>query len=367
MQSRTIGLVADPEFPTEIAEKIADDLAEHLTASVSDRVSWHVRVKTWHLPLNRDGQIMAWETADQLIDDEGWDYMVCLTELTRRVDDRFTVSDVNRTRRAALISLPALGAIRLRRHARNAVVRVTRVLLEPELQPDRPTGGGGRAMRHLSANVRSPRRRESTNDRGDEISSLPLRGLRGRTRLLSGMVRLNRPYRLTPNLSGAFAAAAAAAAFGVFYSSIWSMAVALTPLRLLVISVISILAMTVWLIAYNSMWERSDAAASGRPGAAMNNSATVATVGIGVTCFYLVLFILTGLATLMVIPGSYMQTVLGQPATLFQYGQVAWLSTSMGTIAGALGSSFESETAIRNATYGRRENERYDITHNDDT
>lgn len=364
MQSRIIGLVADPELPTEIAENFPADLADVLASSVSDRIEWQVHVITRQLPLNSDGQIVVWETADQLIESEGWDYMVCLTELTRRVDQRFTISDVNRPRRAALISLPALGPIRLTRQARNAVVRVARVLLEPGLQPGRSTGGR-RAMRHLSANVRSPRRSESTDDRGEGISSLPLSGISGRARLLAGMVRINRPYRLIPSLSGAFAAAAAVAAFGIFYSSIWSMAASLTPARLIGISIISVVAMVAWLTGYNGMWEKPGTS-SGRPGAAMNNAATIATLSIGVTCFYLVLFGLTLLAALAIIPGDYMQTVLGQPATPDQYGALAWLSTSMGTIAGALGSSFESDSAIRNATYGRRELERYEVTHNNE-
>ncbi|MGY1583225.1 hypothetical protein [Streptomyces sp. MN13] len=59
-------------------------------------------------------------------------------------------------------------------------------------------------------------------------ASLALVGLRGHLRLLLGPVRANRPWRLVPHLASASAAAAATAAFGLFYSSIWNMADALS-------------------------------------------------------------------------------------------------------------------------------------------
>src|SRR5699024_8264109 len=69
-----------------------------------------------------------------------------------------------------------------------------------------------------------------------------------RVRLIGGMVRANRPWRLVPTLSGALAAAIGTAAFGVFYSSIWEMAVAMSNLRLLWIAVTAVAAMSAWLI-----------------------------------------------------------------------------------------------------------------------
>lgn len=365
MESRTIGLVADPEVPTEIAQELAEELAEVLTESVSDQINWQVQVKTYQLPLNDDGQIEAWRRGDSLLSSQGWDYVVCLTELSRLLNGRFVVSDVNRARYTAVISLPALGPVRLVRQTRQAVIRVVRELLDEKLQPERSTGGGGKAMRRLSRDVRSPRREESADEQGDTISHLPMRGPRGRIRLLGGMVRINRPWRLIPSLSSAFAAAAAVAAFGIFYSSIWSMSDSLTPLRLFSISIIAVAAMIAWLVFYNGLWEKPANPAL-RQSTAMNNSATVLTLAIGVVCFYLLLFILTTLAALVVIPSSYMDSTLAHSVTWLDYAALAWLSTSMGTIAGALGSSFESDSAIRQATYGRRELERYDKTHDDE-
>jgi hypothetical protein len=40
------------------------------------------------------------------------------------------------------------------------------------------------------------------------------------------------------------------------------------------------------------------------------------------------------------------------------YAKLVWLAFSVGIVAGALGSSLESEEAIRKATYSKREQER---------
>lgn len=365
MTTRIVGLLADPELPTEIAEQISDMLPDLLKAAVSAKVTWEVRVLSRQLPLDENGQIVVWKHGDDIISEQGWDYMVCLTELARRLDNRFVISDVNRAHRAGLVSLPALGPIRLRHHVSNAVVRVIRALLDESLQPERTSGGEGRALRRLTVNVRSPIRSETTDGHGDTISYLPLRGGRGRIRLLSGMVGINRPWRLIPSLSSAFAAAAGTAAFGIFFSSIWTMADSLTPLRLILINILSIAAMIVWLVTYNGLWERP-ARQRPRLDASMYNSATAFTLAIGVTCFYALLFAVTGLGAAVVIPASFMESTLGHPVTFHDYLTLAWLATSMGTIAGALGSSFEDDSAIRQATYGRREVERYAKTHDED-
>ena len=355
-----VGLVTDPDLPTEIADKLAEGLPRILARSVSDKVRWDVRVLSKALPLDEDGNVEVWKHSNEVKSDEGWDYMVCITELTRRLDDQPVLSSVSETYGAALISLPALGPFRLSHHVQAAIVRVVRDMANGDVQPGHDQADPDRAHRSPIDRF-SPIYQKTINDGAGTDSYLALAGVRGRIRLLLGMVRINRPWRLVISLDRAIAAAVASAAFGIFYSSVWNMADQLSPIRLASISLIAIAAMVTWLIIHNGLWERPRDL-GGRKETAVYNTATLLTVAIGVACMYLVLFAVTMLGALAVIPGQYLQSTLGHPVTWMNYAVLAWLASSLGTFAGALGSSFENDNAVREATYGKREQERHALS-----
>jgi hypothetical protein len=186
---------------------------------------------------------------------------------------------------------------------------------------------------------------------------LVLTGARGKARLLFGMVRNNRPWRLVPHLKSAVAGAAAGSAFGLFYGSLWKIADALSPARLAVINVFAVAIMAAWLIVYNNLWERP-AEQADRQKAVLYNAATVATVSLGVWCAYTLLFMLTVAAAGVAVDAGLLQSEVGHPVNWADYALIAWMASSVGIVAGALGSSFESDDAVHQATYSRREQER---------
>ncbi|MGV0741547.1 hypothetical protein [Mycolicibacterium sp. XJ870] len=329
MKSLTVGLVADPGLSTKVVEPLAADLPGAFTTEISDKVHWEVEVCSHALPLNDEGNIEVSRHSGTLKSRYGWDVVVCLTELTRRSGKTLVISEANAAEGTALISLPALGPIRLRHHVARALVHVIDTLAAEEIH------GAG-----------------ATN------AAVELTRVRGRLRLLLGMVRVNRPWRLLLSLSSAIAAGIAAAAFGIFYSSIWNMADAMSPARLAAVGVVAVVAMMLWLTLYNGLWERPRDLDQ-RKNAALYNSATVLTLAAGVASMYLVLFTVVMLGALIIIPPDYLASTLEHPASWRDYAELAWLASSLGTFAGALGSSFESDYAVRNATYGKREQERH--------
>ncbi|GAB3004478.1 hypothetical protein LWP59_25890 [Amycolatopsis acidiphila] len=344
----TVGLLADPGLPAEVARDLVEELPDALREHVSDGVAWQVRLRCEPLVLDEDGNIPIVELARRERQRRECDLMVCVTDLPRHAGVRPVIADLSRTHGVALASLPAIGGIRLRAQLRKTLLHLAGELGRGTVLPEH-------VIHTPAAGPIAPVRLVDSPEDGID-SSLALVGLRGQLRLLFGMVRDNRPWRLVPSLSRALAAAAATAAFGVFYGSIWAMSDALSPTRLAVINLFAIAAMVVWLIAHNDLWERRRRQPRGEN--VLYNASTVATLSVGVACMYALLFAVVVLAALAVISGPYLAKTLGHPAGFGDYLMLAWLASSMGTIGGALGSSLESEDAVREATYSKREQER---------
>ncbi|PXY22235.1 hypothetical protein [Prauserella muralis] len=341
-----VGLLTDPGLPTEVAGTLAGELPGELTERVGGGIAWHVDHRQEPMTLDDDGEVPLARIAQRMRAKHGWDLLLCVTDLPRRVEFRPVVAEVSTRHGIALASLPAVGAIRLRPHLCDTLVRLVAELRER---------GGGRP-RGTARGLFAPARWLDNPD-ADIDASLALVGVRGRLRLLFGMVRDNRPWRLVPQLSSAFAAAVATGAFGVFFNSIWTMADALSGWRLALVNLLAATAMVTWVTGYNGLWERP-LGTEARARAALYNAATITTVLLGVACMYAVLFTATTLAALAVITPPYFEQTLGHPVGFGDYLQLAWLASSMGTVAGALGSSLESADAVRQATYSRRERER---------
>ena len=181
-------------------------------------------------------------------------------------------------------------------------------------------------------------------------------GTRGRIRLLTGMVRDNRPWRLIPNLTSVLGAALAAAAFGLFFSTVWTLADAQPPWRLGLVTVLALTVLVGWLVTHNDLWEKPLGGSRGK--FVLYNAAAVLTVTLGSLFAYAMLFSIMFLGAGVVIPVDYLQSTLGHPVGVGDYAALAWLSSSMGTVAGALGSGLESAESVRNATFSGREQQR---------
>lgn len=172
------------------------------------------------------------------------------------------------------------------------------------------------------------------------------------------MVAANEPLWALPKLSGVFAAAAATGAFGIFFSTIWEMATFLPVWRLAVVSVIAVSILVLWLLLANNLWERS-ASVGGKRESLMYNASTVVSLMVSVAALYLLLFGGILAVGLLLIDPQFMTDSIREEARFTNYAHIAWLSASMGTVAGAIGSNFDSDASLTNLTQGSREYQRY--------
>src|SRR5258708_14721296 len=191
-----LGLVAAPGIAEELARQLADDLPAALAERVSAEVVWEIPMVVDELAARAMlGTAMIDATRARMLR-EGWDLAVCLTDLPLRIGRRPVIADASATHGVAVISLPALGAVQMRRRARDAIVRLVDGLMGETLELGRQGGAGQRRRvgRRLARLARAERRVEPDDD-GIDVR-LVAAVLRGNARLLAGMLRANPPWRL---------------------------------------------------------------------------------------------------------------------------------------------------------------------------
>jgi hypothetical protein len=131
-----VHLLADEGLPSTLAEWLADALPSTLRARIHDGVQWQVERSTSVLRLNDDREIPAVEIADAHRDGRCGELVVLLTDLPRRAGTQPIASDFSMAGKVALVSVPALGAIRLRHRARELVTHLVGHLMEEDLGLD---------------------------------------------------------------------------------------------------------------------------------------------------------------------------------------------------------------------------------------
>jgi hypothetical protein len=175
----------------------------------------------------------------------------------------------------------------------------------------------------------------------------------GNVRLLLGMVRANRPWRLIIGLSNALVAALGAGAFGLTSAAIWRVGDAMGWPRLLALGLVSISAITVTLIVAHGLWERPRTPAT-RSRILLINIATTSTIVLGSLTLFAALLVITTLCDTTMLLQSVLEREVNHAVSLSDYLQIAWLATCMATLGGALGAVVESDLSVHEATFGYR-------------
>jgi hypothetical protein len=342
----TVGVVAAPGVSDELPPDLVEDLRRELTERLP-AVRWHIQRADDGLvePPADDAEIVG--AARRFLLDRGWDLLVVLTDLPLRVARRPVVAHASPVHGVAVLSVPALGSVAVRRRIREALMRLIDALLG-----EGDHGGGDHRETAARSRRMDHRLRELASDVEGQAQSVRFttRVLSGHLRLLLGMVRANRPWQLAVRLSRALIAAGAAGVFALVTSDIWRLADAFGWLRLAAVSAGSVAAIGATLIIGAGLWERAGRPAM-RQQVVLFNIATTATV---VVVLYVALFVLALLAGLLLIVPRLLTGALGHPVEFSDYVEVAWLTSSLATVGGALGAGLESDEAVQRAAYTYR-------------
>jgi hypothetical protein len=316
-----VGLIADPAKPTEVARQFGD-------LQVSDgegRHGWDIEVVSEPFTVASEDVHTALSRLAGQAHEHQWDLVVGLTELPLRDGDgRYLLIETDAQQRTAVLSLPALGGLRIHKRSRHA-------------------------LRELIGGMADP-----TSESGGRVP-LP----NGRWRLLLGMVLANRPWLLVPGLKTALVAALTTGAIATVNSTVWLLAGSLSPSRLIVATIASIALVVGWLVIDGGLWDRPDNDSSqARERSRLYNTSTLVTLTVGVLICYLALYVLNLLWALFILDPAVMGGYLKQPFRYPDLLVLAWFVASAATVGGALGSGLESDEAIRAAAYSKREEDR---------
>ncbi|MEU5633143.1 hypothetical protein [Streptomyces rishiriensis] len=360
-----VALLADPDAPTEIAQRMARLLPARLADRSGQGRRFEVEVVSEPFTAGTEDPPTLMRRIMDRGRAEGWDIVVALTDLPLHSQGLKLVVDLSHEHGLALLSLPTLGGLRLQTRARRAVEET--VL---SLAGRRAAGAEGPPRRPSRAPFVSRLAPVHPGRIGEEETAdvrYVVSGPRGYLRVLVGMVRANRPWRLVPGLSKALAAALATGAVATVNSTIWNLAESLSVPRLVIATVGSVVLMIGWLIVDAQLWHRTaERSPEARQRARLYNASTIVTVGIGVLVCYAGLIVINLAWALFILNGQVFASTTGTPLRAAEYWTLSWFVASVATVGGALGSGLESDEAIRAAAYSKREQERRRMLQVDD-
>lgn len=323
MKRIRVGLVADPASPTEMARGMID----LRPPDGEDRAGWDIEVVSEPFTLGYEDVDTALARLRVRARQHEWDLVIGVTELPLRNDDgRYLLAAIDPQRQTAVLSLPALGGLRVHARARHAVRGLVSGMTEPDAHDE---------------------------DR------MPLPGLSGRGRVLLGMVLANRPWLLATGLKSALVAALATGAVATVDSTVWLLAGSLSWWRLGIATIASIAIVIAWIVIDGELWDHpASHSAEARDRSRLYNTSTLMTLTIGVLICYLALYLVNLAWALFILDPAVMSESTG---TSLDYGDLfvlVWFVASAATLGGALGTGLESDAAIRAAAYSKREEER---------
>ncbi|MFC3500090.1 hypothetical protein ACFOOK_03785 [Micromonospora krabiensis] len=343
-----MGVVAAPGAATDLARQATTELADRLRNRVPE-VDWAVRLQEARLVDGPADLSQLVEAARRRMLAEGWSLVLCVTDLPLQTARRPVVAHASTTHGVAVLSMPALGPVAVARRMAEAGDRLLAALLgdtdavgdQVRAGPRRWHPAAGRRARELGAQV----------DHQTSGIGLLAGVVGGNLRLLLGMLRANRPWRLAIRLSRLLVGAFATAVLALVSADIWQLSAALGNLRLALLAAGSILAVVLTMVLGARLWERVPHDPSAREQVVLFNTVTVLTVVIGVLALYVALAALTIIGAIALVPWDLLAESTGRPAGVAHQVKLGWLASSLATVGGALGAGLESDSAVQEAAY----------------
>lgn len=365
MTTRYVGIVAAPGAPDAIAGEIKKDLPDALSHACAEEYEWEAGIIVDPLTSYAELTKKLFQKTDEYYDDNDWDYTIFITDLPIYHNDHLTVVDINESTEVGVISLPAYGWLPDRKGILDTIVT-----LIMSLQGDNDRQAGNREEADREALLGTFNRYFRTNRlnyardyieyTGSEHSIYQMKdNVRGYLRMISGMSWANNPFNMLRILSSVVALAFATGAFSMMFSTMWNLSSVFPAWRLFAVSLLALTGMLSWIIISHDLWETK--AQEAKPHfLRLYNGATVMTLLISLTFYFIVLYMMFLTAGLVLLPPDYiLQNIGAKEVGIWFYLELAWFATSLSTVVGAIGAGFQDKSIIQESTYGYRQRFRF--------
>ncbi len=358
MKEIKIILIAAPEFSTNIAEQLQEELPQIFELTINNQVKWTIETVTDGFTSVAEDDKELLKGVISLLENKEWDYVISLTDIPLFNEDEVVLARVNYEYTFGLISLPACGWS-LNKRLTDVVVQVVEdiyykdIKITNEEQIDRVN-----QLFRLSKVKRINESKRETEDLRYIFSSK----IYGLLTILLGMTYDNRPWTIMSSLKSTIAVAFGSGAYAIIFPTLWTTSYVYDPWRLTLFMVLAIVSMGLWIIAGHNLWEK-ETVSDNRKYRILYNTTTILTLFLAVAIFYIILIGLFLMTIFVFVDPHYYadQVEINHLPNVMNFLQLAWLTASIGTVTGAVGVGLENEENVRQTTYGYRQRQRYKI------
>lgn len=341
----------------DIADQLEDELPSILNKYISEDIEWEIEPKIDSITSVAEDSKELLEGISERRERMDWDFTISLTDIPFFYNNEILLGRVNPDRNIVFLSLPAFGWSPEQR-----IKKMVLQVIEDMYYKDSDYRKKERNQRMNNIFLVDKIKKDKKKEKNEiVIRYLIASRFMGMITLLSGMTYDNKPWRLMPALKSVLAISFASGAYGMIFPTLWQLSYVYSSPRLIGLTFLSVAILIMWIIQAHKLWETKDVSKNSVY-RKLYNTATVSTLLIAIILFYIVLFLLYLLTSFFLVePQFFMEQVnMPDPPTLLNYLQLAWMTSSVGIISGAIGVGLEDEDVVRNATYGYRQRRRYD-------
>lgn len=355
MTSITVGLVPAPRMPQSLIDKIIDELPQIVSDAIDGNCDWTFEVEV--SPLASSAEYIN-ETIHRMVtikEKNDWDYVIGVTDLPSLSHRRAVVSEFDSEKSVSLLSLPALGCFYLKKKLKRMIIHHIQYMYK--YNEDSTSFDSSKLSTPAVMNI-TPETPVEENESTNRyiIKSYFI----GWLKIVLGMTSINEPWTIITNFKTLVSLAFATGTYIAIFSTPWELSIDYQPWRLIALMFFSITGMVFWLIYAHKLWENQSAKTTVHY-RWLYNLTTFMTLLFVTVANYCILFILLTISISMFVPPEIFNawTRADESFTVMNYINLIWFATSLGMLAGALGSTAESEEKIRSVTYSYRQYYRY--------